>query len=287
MSDHTYHPYHFVDFEFPATENNRFFIALDDAGVLRSRREQLGLTMQQVADMAGVQFSQYQKLESGERNLSGLSMKAGLAICAVLLLDPYKMVNVNVHQKEDLKPQRHIDIPQADLPKHAGRKQIRRNVMTVYVNHGSYSIMIPMETLESIGSPDFIKLLWHYEKRRIVLQPMDHMAEGTYDVPKLKGSTCLVFPQYLGNTPIDAMNWGGTMQKIEAEIVKDKDENILLLIDLTKAKPFNGKVVGPYVIPTCIDDGEENDGIPIGLESAASTALPRVVYFDEDTDETR
>ena len=128
--------------------------------------------------------------------------------------------------------------------------------MTVYVNHELYSIMIPMETLKSIGSPDFIKLLWHYEKRRIVLQPVDHMTDGTYDVPKL-GATCLVFPQCIGNSPIDAMNWGGTMQKIEAEIVKDKDENILLLIDLTKAKPFTGKVAGPYAIPTCIDNGED------------------------------
>ena len=99
--------YQFVPFDFPTTQDGQFFCALDGAGILRSRREQLGLTMQQVAEMAGLQFSQYQRLESGERSLDGCSMKVGLSVCATLLLDPYEMVGISAKQKDpaELKPQ--------------------------------------------------------------------------------------------------------------------------------------------------------------------------------------
>ena len=153
--------YTFVDFEFPRTKDSQFIIALDDAGILRSRREQLGFTMQQVAEMCNIQFSQYQKLESGERTLSGCSMKTGLAVCAALLLDPFDMVIVDVEQKTELKPQPVIDI-KIDLPKRAGRRQIRKDIMTVYLNFEDYSILMPYDVLAHIGLdgnlPGYIQL---------------------------------------------------------------------------------------------------------------------------------
>ena len=81
--------YTFVPYEFPKSRDGQYICLLDDGQVLRSRREQLGLSVQQVADMAGLQFSQYQRLESGDRFFSGCSMKVGLSVCAVLMLDPY------------------------------------------------------------------------------------------------------------------------------------------------------------------------------------------------------
>ena len=113
-------PY-FIPFEFPKSYDGEYFLGLDDAQVLISRREQLGLTQQQVSEMAGVQFSQYQRLESGERHLSGCSMRIGLAICSVLLLDPFEMINVTAMQPDpsSLKPQTPFDsrLPKDLFPK--------------------------------------------------------------------------------------------------------------------------------------------------------------------------
>ncbi len=44
-------------------------------GVLRERRVVLGLTQQQVADRAGIKLQQYQKFESGERNIMNCSFR--------------------------------------------------------------------------------------------------------------------------------------------------------------------------------------------------------------------
>lgn len=102
----------FVPFEFPTSLDGEFFIGLEDKEVLRSRREQLGMTQQEVATRAGIKLPQYQRLESGERQLSGCSMRIGLAICAVLLLDPYEQVPVLASPPDpaSMKPQRKIDV---------------------------------------------------------------------------------------------------------------------------------------------------------------------------------
>lgn len=63
-----------------------------DHHILKNRRQQLGLTQQQVADAAHIQLRQYQRLESGERTMGGASMRIGLSICHALQLDPYRFV---------------------------------------------------------------------------------------------------------------------------------------------------------------------------------------------------
>ena len=107
-----YSKFKFVPFEFPSSPDGKYFIGLDDAGVLRSRREQLGLTLQEVAERAGIKLPQYQRLEAGTRQLSGCSMRIGLAICAVLLLDPYTMVHVDANPPDSstMKPQQTVNI---------------------------------------------------------------------------------------------------------------------------------------------------------------------------------
>lgn len=70
-----------------------FPLAFDDRitsqEILRTRREKLGLSQQQVAKGAKLQLRQYQRIESGERNLETATLRTALAICAVLKLDPY------------------------------------------------------------------------------------------------------------------------------------------------------------------------------------------------------
>lgn len=81
----------FIKYEFPRSKfpGVQGFVVQEDHQILKTRREQLGLTQQQVADKANIQLRQYQRLESGERSLSGASMRIGLCVLAVLKLDPY------------------------------------------------------------------------------------------------------------------------------------------------------------------------------------------------------
>jgi len=60
-----------------------------EAEILRDRRLELDLTQMDVANMAGIQLRQYQRLEYGEFRMSRTSMKVGLSVCRVLELDPF------------------------------------------------------------------------------------------------------------------------------------------------------------------------------------------------------
>lgn len=79
----------FIEYEFPTLSGKDVFMMQEDYAVLRSRRNELGLTQQQVADKARIHLQQYQRLESGERHICGASMRIGLSVCAVLKIDPY------------------------------------------------------------------------------------------------------------------------------------------------------------------------------------------------------
>ncbi len=102
----------FIPFEFPTSLDGQYVVGLEDTGILRSRREQLEMTQQEVAERAGIKLPQYQRIESGERQLSGCSMRIGLAICAVLMLDPYEQVHVEANPPDPstMKPQRKLNI---------------------------------------------------------------------------------------------------------------------------------------------------------------------------------
>lgn len=60
--------------------------------MLVERREQLGLTQQEVADKAGIQLRQYQRFESGERALRSSTLRIALAVCDALMLDAHRFV---------------------------------------------------------------------------------------------------------------------------------------------------------------------------------------------------
>lgn len=70
-----------------------FWPVHSDHEILLRRREEFGLTQQQVADAAGILLRQYQKLESGERSMQGASMRIGLSVCRALQLDPLRFLD--------------------------------------------------------------------------------------------------------------------------------------------------------------------------------------------------
>ena len=60
--------------------------------ILANRRKELKMTQQQVAEQAGIQLRQYQRLEVGERNITGSTGRVLLSVCEVLKLDPYVLI---------------------------------------------------------------------------------------------------------------------------------------------------------------------------------------------------
>jgi len=62
-------------------------LMLSEATILREARDKLGLTQQQVADRARIQIRQYQRFESGERNLTSSSFNIGCSVLEALEID--------------------------------------------------------------------------------------------------------------------------------------------------------------------------------------------------------
>lgn len=60
--------------------------------ILRLRREELGMSPQEVADLAGIKLYQYVALESGKHSIAATSFRIGLSVCDALRLDPHRFV---------------------------------------------------------------------------------------------------------------------------------------------------------------------------------------------------
>lgn len=60
--------------------------------LLRNARLCLHLSQQQVATLIGMPVRQYQRFEYGETEVQRINIRAGLALCAVLELDPVSLV---------------------------------------------------------------------------------------------------------------------------------------------------------------------------------------------------
>ena len=107
----------FIKFKRPIQRINGvdYVVNMDNASILRQRRKHLGLTQNQVAEYAGIICKQYQRLESGERNILNASLRIVLPVCAVLKLDPYELFEngekINkVIKAEPLEPERLPDM---------------------------------------------------------------------------------------------------------------------------------------------------------------------------------
>ena len=57
--------------------------------VIRQARVLHGYTQMEAAELAGLSFGEYQRLEYGKRSIANISMKHGLALCRALNPDPY------------------------------------------------------------------------------------------------------------------------------------------------------------------------------------------------------
>ena len=60
--------------------------------MIKTARHRLGYSQQQVATLIGMQVRQYQRFEYGETEIQRINIRAGLALCAVLELDPVSLV---------------------------------------------------------------------------------------------------------------------------------------------------------------------------------------------------
>lgn len=251
----------FVPFEYPQSEDGQYIALLTDDAILRTRREQLGLSQQQVADMANIKVSQYQRFEAGEAYISGTSMRIGLAVCAVLMLDPYSFLPVHVSQPESsaMKPLPlfRTDLPDDFLaPKRVGRKTTWKEIMTVFINYEDYSLLIPYDVLNKLGEPEYVQMSWNMESRRIVLRSASADEESVIDVPKQQYEKALFsLPTLIGENPIDAMNWHDTPYAVESRLVRDRDNVVYLMIDLNTAKKADtNKIEGVFMTPECFSD---------------------------------
>lgn len=79
-----------------------FELIQKEHSILFQRRKELKMTQQQVADRAHIQLRQYQRLESGERNISSSSGRTMLSICEALKLDPYLFLGEG-NEKPEIK----------------------------------------------------------------------------------------------------------------------------------------------------------------------------------------
>ena len=62
-----------------------------ESEMIRQARIRLGYSQQQVATLISIQIRQYQRLEYGESDIRRIGIRAGLALCAVLHLDPVEL----------------------------------------------------------------------------------------------------------------------------------------------------------------------------------------------------
>lgn len=79
----------------------KYLVIEPEHAILFRRREQLHMTQQQVADGAGIQLRQYQRLESGERNIRASSLRIALLVCKALDIDPYRFVPEALPESQD------------------------------------------------------------------------------------------------------------------------------------------------------------------------------------------
>lgn len=259
----------FIPFEFPVSRDGKYTKVCTNNVILKTRRDQLGLSQQDVADMVGISLGHYQRLEYEEPNLEGCSMRVGLAVCATLLLDPFEMISVNATQPdpESIKPlepfDTHllVDLRKTKKSKKVGRKQIRREIMTIYVNHSYYNLIIPNDVLTALGKPKYIEFLQLIKEKRILIRGLSSPSENSFTVPNYTyEGHLLAMPggHEITNDAKIAFGWGNALQAVECFLVKDSDDNILVLADLHTAKP-TAPLHEELILPTEFDDEDEGD----------------------------
>ena len=76
------------------------------AAVLSERRQMLRMTQQEVADRANITLRQYQRLESGERNILTSSFGLACRVVEALDMDVSKFYHGDYYLEEEVKSMR-------------------------------------------------------------------------------------------------------------------------------------------------------------------------------------
>ena len=76
------------------------------AAVLSERRQMLRMTQQEVADRANITLRQYQRLESGERNILPSSVGLACRVIEALDMDVSKFYHGDYYLEEEVKTMR-------------------------------------------------------------------------------------------------------------------------------------------------------------------------------------
>ena len=76
------------------------------AAVLSERRQMLRMTQQEVADRANITLRQYQRLESGERNILTSSFGLACRVVEALDMDVSKFYHGDYYLEEEVKTMR-------------------------------------------------------------------------------------------------------------------------------------------------------------------------------------
>ena len=245
----------YIPFEFPKSKDGRYIAILTEDRILFNRRNKLGLTQQQVADMAGIPLRQYQRLESGTSDLSTTTATIALSVCSVLLLDPFEMVRINAKSPDpsSLRRQDFFDSDKSEshLPKHAGRKPIQRDVMNVYFNHLSYSMLIPKDVLINLGKPSCIQIRWIATEKRALIYAIDEACPEGIDVPDSlygeKDAALAVSSPILLNNVRKHMGWNDSTYAVECRLVRDAQGTLLILCEMDTAR-LSQKTQNPFTI---------------------------------------
>lgn len=213
----------YIPFEYPATKDGEYTAVLNEGQILLTRRLQLGLTQHQVAEMAGLCLSQYQRLEGSERFFSGCSMKTGLAVCSVLLLNPTDIVHICIQQADNraIAP---LPLFETTDPHRVGRKKIRRDIMSLTIASGH--IIVPEAVITALGSPSHILYLFERHSQRILLSAAEGAGyPGVYSTPSEGALTIQEDSIILNPAPLSA----------NCRLVRDRKGALFVLSDLNTA----------------------------------------------------
>lgn len=204
----------YIPFEYPSTADGEFTAALNEGQILLTRRLQLGLTIQQVADMSGIRFSQYQRMEGGERLFSGCSMKTGMAVCSALLLSPADIIQPHTHapRRESLSRPPLFDPPGTHR---VGRKKSQQDIMELIITREQ--ITVPDEVVTALGKPERIKPLVDQTNGRILLSGDSAGFDVTASIPAAG-----IFKQ---------------PHTVKCRPVRDRKGTLFILADLSTAMP--------------------------------------------------
>ena len=112
----------------------------------------------------------------------------------------------------------------------------------IYLNHADCILTIPVEILESVGSPLYFVVLWNHERNRLAIQFTDELTEDGFDIPQRiytegwKGIHIL--GNEFGRMLCKEMGIRRRLDMMEVTPIYN-EKNRMLILDLDKAIPSN------------------------------------------------